>query len=47
MSGNKVGEKKTRVTSAARNRARAELMLVGYCKRMVIMDFMSDVKKKN
>ncbi len=45
--GNKVEEKKKkRVTSAARNRARAELILVGYCKRTVIMDsFMSDVKK--
>ncbi len=40
-------KKKKRVTSAARNRARAELILVGYCKRTVIMDsFMSDVKKK-
>ncbi len=38
-------KKKTRVTSAARSRARAELMLV--LQTMVIMDFfMSDVEKK-
>ncbi len=38
-------KKKARVTSAARSRARAELMLV--LQTMVIMDFfMSDVEKK-
>ncbi len=47
--GNKVEEKKKHVlhvTSAAKNRVRAELMQ--YRKRTVIMDyFMSDVKKKS
>ncbi len=44
--GNKVEEKKHALPQPPET-ARAELILVAYCKRTVIMDFfMSDVEKK-